>query len=214
MTAGYPGSEECERLFRLRLSRHVSHPCGGPGKRSAVPKNGPIAVVTAALHKGTSERVRLPGMARTSQAEPGQASLARVQLRDLAIVLALADRWWQGRDVCVRVADVRERVARSHRGFGTERLVLTGPKLNVEAVSAAGDAEARVGGEVVVRDRVVVRAVDQVQSSLQVGEVAGVDPLAVECDADRAGSLGLAVLHSDVVGAGTVEDVAAGVVRV
>src|SRR6266851_2183231 len=38
MTAGYPGTEECERPFRLRLSRHVSHPCGGPGKRCAVPK--------------------------------------------------------------------------------------------------------------------------------------------------------------------------------
>src|SRR5260370_26352032 len=163
-TAGSPGTGECERPFGLRLSRHVSHPCGGPGKRSAVPKNGPIAVVTAALHKGTSERVRLPGMARTSQAEPGQASLARVQLRDLAIVLALADRWWQGRDVCVRVADVRERVARSHRGFGNERLILTGAIVDVAAGSAAGDAEARVGGEVVLRDPVGVRAGDPGQS--------------------------------------------------
>src|SRR5262249_5794774 len=61
---------------------------------------------------------------------------------------------------------------------------------------------------------VVVRAVDEVQAALKVGEVTGVDLLAVKRDTDVSRSVGGAVLQRDVVGVGSVEDVAAGVIRV
>jgi hypothetical protein len=61
---------------------------------------------------------------------------------------------------------------------------------------------------------VLLGAVDEVQPALQVGEVAAVQLLAVDGEANVPVALRAAVLERDVVGAGSVEDIPAGVVGV